>query len=49
MASLTFYKILKKQKYYLQAKLVLEASKKSEKISLNIYNKEIKIIRQLSN
>jgi hypothetical protein len=49
MASLTFYKILKKQKYYLQAKLVLEASKKSEKISSNIYNKEIKIIRQLAN
>jgi len=48
MASLTFYKILKKQKYYSQAKLVLEAIKKSDKIASNIYNKEIKIIRQLS-
>ena len=49
MASLTFYKILKKQKYYSQAKLVLEALKQSNKIASNIYNKEIKIIRQLSN
>ena len=49
MASLTFYKILKKQKYYSQAKLVLESLKKSNKIASNIYNKEIKIIHQLSN
>jgi hypothetical protein len=49
MASLTFYKILKKQKYYSQAKLVLETLKKSDKIASNIYNKETKIIRQLSN
>lgn len=49
MTSLTFYKILKEQKYYLQAKLVLEELKKTDKISVNIYKKETKSIYQLTN
>ena len=47
--SYTFYNVLKKQKCYNQAELVLEMLESSNKIDSKIYQKEHKIISQLSN
>ena len=45
--SYTFYNVLKKQKYYTQAELVLNMLESSNKINSKIYKKEHKIISTL--
>ena len=47
--SYTFYNVLKKQKHYNQAELVLDMLKASNKIDSAIYKKEHKVISQLLN
>ena len=45
--SYTFYNVLKTQKYYNQAELVLDMLKATNKIDIKIYQKESKIISKL--
>ena len=45
--SYTFYNVLKIQKYYTQAALVLDMLKTTNKIDIKIYQKEYKIISKL--
>tara|TARA_B100001540_G_scaffold316184_1_gene345384 strand:+ start:1513 stop:2127 length:615 start_codon:yes stop_codon:yes gene_type:complete len=45
--SYTFYNVLKTQKYYNQAELVLDMLKTTNKIDIKIYQKESKIISKL--
>ena len=45
--SYTFYNVLKTQKHYTQAELVLDMLKSANKIDIKIYQKEYKIISQL--
>jgi len=47
--SLTFYEVLKQQKYYQQAVSVLNDLKTTKKIKSKFYKKEIDIINQLIN
>ena len=47
--SYTFYNVLKTQKYYTQAELVLDMLKSTNKIDTKIYQKEYKIISKLLN
>ena len=49
IVSYTFYDVLKKQKYYNQAELVLDMLKNSDKIKSTVYQKEHKIISDLLN
>ena len=47
IASFTFYNVLKTQKYYNQAKIVLNLLQSNKKIDPQIYKQEKKLIREL--
>ena len=49
IVSYTFYKVLKQQKHYNQAELVLDMLESSNKIDSKIYQKEHKLISKLLN
>ena len=49
IVSYTFYNVLKKQKYYTQAELVLDMLESSNKIDNTLYQKEHQILSKLLN